>query len=162
MDVCQPRVFARTARRLAGLFRTLYPDTPSLSPDEFAERSQQQEWSVVDARSPSEQSVSMIRSAQSKGAFEGSEAAHPSTPVLVYCMSGLRSASYVRTLRAKGIEAYGLAGGLLAWVVAGKTLVAPDGRPTCQVAAWGGIERALPPGYRAVEGRQERPTLGCA
>ena len=158
--MCQPRVFARTARRLADLSRLLYPDVPSLAPDEFVEQRQQEEWSIVDVRSPQEQSVSIVPAARSREAFEA--AAEPGTRVLVYCMSGFRSASYVRALRARGIEAYSLAGGLLAWAVAGKTLVTPDGRPTCKVAAWDGVERALPPGYQAVEGTQTRPRPGCA
>lgn len=70
VDMCQPRVFARTAKRLANLSRLLYPDIPSLTPDEFVERSQRAEWSTVDVRTPGEQRVSIIRSALSVEAFE--------------------------------------------------------------------------------------------
>jgi len=160
--VCQPRAFARTARRLADLSRLLYPDTPSLTADEFVEASQRRGWSLVDVRSPWEQSISVLPAALSKEAYEASDAAQASTPVLVYCMSGFRSASYVRTLRARGIEAYSLAGGLLAWTVAGNTVVTRDGQPTCQIAAWGGVERALPPGYQAVEATPRGPSPGSA
>lgn len=151
VHVCQPRVFARTAKRLAELSRLLYPNTPSLTPDEFLERSKREKWAVVDVRSDWELGVSTIPSAQSKKAFEATGAAQCGIPVLAYCMSGIRSTNYVGALREQGIEAYSLAGGLLAWTAAGGRLVTREGRPTWKVAAWGGVERALPPGYQAVE-----------
>ena len=149
--MCQPRVFARTAARLASLSRLLYPNIPSLTPDEFVEQSERAEWTIVDVRTPGEQSVSIILSALPGEAFDASSAAQHGRPVLAYCMSGVRSASCVQALRENGIEAYSLAGGLLAWAAAGKTLVTPDGRRTCRIAAWHGVERALPPAYQAIE-----------
>jgi len=50
-----------------------------------------------------------------------------SQPVVVLCRSGHRSRPGTRWLRAKGIEAYSLQGGINAWLQAGFTLNSPNG-----------------------------------
>jgi rhodanese-related sulfurtransferase len=49
-------------------------------------------------------------------------------PVVVYCLSGGRSAWASTALRASGFDAHNLAGGILAWVAAGLPIEPPDGR----------------------------------
>jgi adenylyltransferase/sulfurtransferase len=39
----------------------------------------------------------------------------PSTPIVVHCQMGGRSARAVQMLRSKGYEAYNLTGGIRAW-----------------------------------------------
>jgi rhodanese-related sulfurtransferase len=46
-------------------------------------------------------------------------------PVVVLCLTGHRSRPGTRWLRAKGIEAYSLAGGVIAWKKAGYELQPP-------------------------------------
>lgn len=53
----------------------------------------------------------------------------PEKPVVVLCLSGHRSLPGTRLLRARGIEAYSLKGGILAWKLAGFPLVEPADRP---------------------------------
>lgn len=48
-------------------------------------------------------------------------------PVLVHCASGPRSARAVASLRERGVEAYDLAGGILAWVDAGLPVADGEG-----------------------------------
>lgn len=47
-------------------------------------------------------------------------------PVVVLCLSGHRSRPGTRWLRARGVEAYSLQGGITAWKKAGFLLQSPD------------------------------------
>lgn len=49
----------------------------------------------------------------------------PDTPVVLLCLSGHRSRPGVRWLRAQGVQAYSLKGGILAWRRAGFPLNEP-------------------------------------
>ena len=53
----------------------------------------------------------------------------PEKPVVVLCLSGHRSRPGTRWLRARGVEAYSLQGGISAWKRAGLPLNKPDHRP---------------------------------
>ncbi|MBX5443351.1 MAG: rhodanese-like domain-containing protein [Solirubrobacteraceae bacterium] len=50
----------------------------------------------------------------------------PSAPVVVLCRAGGRSLMAAQALRAAGVEAYSMAGGMLAWDAAGLPME-PDG-----------------------------------
>jgi rhodanese-related sulfurtransferase len=128
----------------------LYPGVSLLAPGEFVERSEREEWTIVDARSAAERGVSTIPGALSLEEYETVAGLNPGRPVLVYGMTSYRSSVWVQRLQERGIDAHSLAGGLLAWTIDGRPLVTEDGRLTCNVAAWDGVERALPPGYQAV------------
>ncbi len=52
----------------------------------------------------------------------------PDQPVVVLCLSGHRSRPGTRWLRAKGIEAYSLKGGVAAWRLKGYGLKKPQTR----------------------------------
>lgn len=52
----------------------------------------------------------------------------PSQPVVVLCLSGHRSRPGTRWLRAQGIEAYSLQGGIMAWKRAGLPLSNSNGK----------------------------------
>ncbi|WP_255513472.1 rhodanese-like domain-containing protein [Homoserinibacter sp. GY 40078] len=45
------------------------------------------------------------------------------TPIVVMCQSGVRSAQGARMLRARGVDAHSLRGGILAWKRAGERVV---------------------------------------
>lgn len=51
-----------------------------------------------------------------------------SLPVVMLCLSGHRSRPGTRWLRARGIQAYSLQGGVSAWVKAGLPLTRPNHR----------------------------------
>jgi rhodanese-related sulfurtransferase len=48
-------------------------------------------------------------------------------PVVFYCRTGARSAVAAQAFRASGVDAYNLAGGLVAWVESGLPLEPEDG-----------------------------------
>lgn len=70
-------------------------------------------------------------------------------PVVVYCSVGFRSADFARKLRARGVEARNVAGGIFQWANEGRALV-KGGNPTVRVhpydSVWG---RLLHPAHRA-------------
>src|SRR5262245_32358207 len=53
----------------------------------------------------------------------------PDQQVLVVCKVGARSAQATAYLQAQGVDAVNLAGGLVAWQRAGRSLVAEDAAP---------------------------------
>jgi rhodanese-related sulfurtransferase len=54
----------------------------------------------------------------------------PEKPVVFLCLSGHRSRPGTRLLRSRGIEAYSLKGGILAWRREGYPLEEPEPSPT--------------------------------
>lgn len=51
------------------------------------------------------------------------------TPTVVVCRSGHRSGIAAKLLRAFGVDAHSLDGGVNAWTAAGLPLTSPDGHP---------------------------------
>ena len=49
--------------------------------------------------------------------------------LVVVCKVGARSAQVVAYLRAQGVQARNLSGGMLEWASAGRPVVGQDGRP---------------------------------
>lgn len=76
---------------------------------------------VLDVRTPEEFRQGRLRGARNinyfASGFDGEVAAlNPERPVLIYCRSGVRSASAVKVLKKAGIKkVYNLLGGILAW-----------------------------------------------
>ena len=69
---------------------------------------------IIDARSEAERAVSMIPNAVSLSTFRQKKYA-PDKTIVVYCTIGVRSAMTCMSLKADGIEAKNLAGGILNW-----------------------------------------------
>lgn len=53
----------------------------------------------------------------------------PDNPIVVVCKMGGRSAQVTAWLRHHGYDAVNLAGGMLAWEVAGRAMESDDGHP---------------------------------
>lgn len=88
---------------------------------------------LVDARTRLEYESGTIRDAQFAPLTETPASLErleldDSRPVVVLCLSGHRSRPGTRWLRAKGIEAYSLRGGIGAWKRAGFLLNSPNGK----------------------------------
>ncbi len=104
---------------------------PELSPQDF------HEWlkdgrrvQVVDARTTLEYQTGTIGQAASAPLTEMPQSMQrlsfdPARPVVVLCLSGHRSRPGVRWLRARGIKAYSLQGGVMAWKAAGFSVEKP-------------------------------------
>jgi len=127
-----------------------FPKVPWLSADEFLRRSEQEDWSIVDVRSQREQAVSIIPGSLSGEEFEARIEEHKNKHILVYCTAGCRSGAYARTLRDRGLDAFNLRGGVLAWAHDDRPFVTLDGQPTRHVHVHGVGWDSLPPGYEAV------------
>lgn len=98
-------------------------DTSELTPAEAAARLRdEQDWQVVDVRTPEERPDGVIEGDVLIPLAELSTRAgeiDPQRPALIYCRSGSRSAMAVAALRTAGYDAHNLAGGMLAWLDAG-------------------------------------------
>lgn len=113
--------------------RTVYPlppmttDVSELSPAEAAARLQDDDWQIVDVRTPAERPDGVIEGDVLIPLDELSARAgeiDPARPALIYCRSGARSAMAVAALRTAGYDAHNLAGGMLAWLEAGLPVAA--------------------------------------
>lgn len=139
------------AEKLASICDFLLPNVPALSVGEFLDRRGDERWCIVDVRPERERRVSSIPGSLGVEEFERSGDGLGAGRVLVHCTAGCRSATYVKRLRAQGVEAYVLRGGVLAWAVSGEPFVGLDGKLTWDVAASGTFAKALPPGYHATK-----------
>lgn len=110
---------------------------------------------LVDVRTAAEWEVSHLPGARSVPQPDAAAAPFAdlprSTPIVVYCSVGWRSAKAVRTLRAAGFtEVRNLSGGIFVWANRGHRMVRPDGRRATLVhpytSNWG---RLLDPRVRA-------------
>ncbi|MDI3298616.1 MAG: HesA/MoeB/ThiF family protein [Bacillota bacterium] len=101
-------------------------EVPELEPEEAWRRLREEGAQLVDVREPWEFAEMRIPGARSIPLEELPARAgelEPGRPLIAVCFSGPRSARAVRLLRDRGFaEAYNLAGGLLAWELAGLPL----------------------------------------
>lgn len=142
--------YAIRAEALATACEIRRPGVPWLSPSEFVRRSREESWTIVDARTRPERHVSIIPRALNKEAFEAHRDEYAEGPILVYCTAGCRSGAYAKELRERGLNAFNLRGGVLAWALNGGPLVEPNSEPTVRVHVHGERWNVLPPGYEAV------------
>jgi len=100
-----------------------------LSVDELrAWRREGREHVLIDVREPAEHSETRIEGAEliPLGTVRDAIGRLPTDrPIIVHCRSGARSARAVAVLREAGLEAYNLAGGILAWARAGAETTGP-------------------------------------
>jgi len=142
---------ARSLERLIGQCRRRFPRASHLTLKDYLAQKDKHEWVIVDVRPKAERDVSIIPGAVSKEAFEAKASAHPRSRVLAYGTVGWRSSDYAARLAKRGLRAHSLAGGIMAWALAGQPLVDPKGKPTKRVHVHGDRWNVLPPGYQAVK-----------
>ena len=105
----------------------------------------------LDVRTSRERRVSLIEGAIDRASFEAQREQLAGRPVIVYCTVGYRSGLVTRALRGEGAEAFNLAGGVLAWIHAGGSLVdGIEGEATRRVHVYGRRWNLVPEGWRAV------------
>ncbi len=88
---------------------------------------------LVDVRSESENSVSVIPGAITKAQYEADPKKFAGKTAVCYCLSGGRSGKYVKQLKANGVPAVDLKGSILEWCKYELPLTTPDGKPTNKV-----------------------------
>ena len=101
-----------------------------LTPEQASELVAKGEVRLVDVRETYEWNEGRIAGARhvemdQLSAEAGSLSGDP--PVLFYCRTGARSAVATQAFRASGLDAYNLAGGLVAWVEKGLPIEPDDG-----------------------------------
>ncbi len=104
---------------------------------------------LLDVRSAQERAVSMIPGAVTEAEFMRIYQAKPKL-VVVYCTIGYRSGERARELRAQGIDARNLRGGILAWIAHGGALYDSLGKVTHQVHVYAKAWAVVPANYSAV------------
>ena len=127
-----------------------FPDGVEISVADAAVLADSADVLWLDVRSARERRVSLIRGALDVRSFEAQRRPEDTRPVIVYCTVGYRSGLATLELRERGIEAYNLAGGLLAWIHADGALV--DGRSgaaTRRVHVYGRRWNLVPPQWQA-------------
>jgi rhodanese-related sulfurtransferase len=92
---------------------------------------------LVDARSDSETSVSIIPGAITMEQYRQQKEKHKGKTVIAYCLSGGRSGKLVRQLKGEGVRAVDLEGSILGWCKAELPLTTLDGKPTNRVNTYG-------------------------
>jgi rhodanese-related sulfurtransferase len=127
-----------------------FAETPEISAEELLEKTKTGTVVLVDNREREERDVSMIPGAISAQSFESDIEKYADTTVVVYCTIGDRSGHYTKKLRSRGIDAYNLKGGVLAWAHAGGTFVDGHGNTTNRVHVYGAKWNLLPEDYSAV------------
>lgn len=128
-----------------------FPNVFEVSADRAAAFADSADALWLDVRTARERKVSVIEGAVDQRTFDQHREAWAGRPVIVYCTVGYRSGLATRELREEGIEAYNLAGGVLAWIHAAGTLV--DGRSgdaTQRVHVYGRRWNLVPEGWKAV------------
>jgi len=137
-------------------YSSTHPDIPDITVEEYLSLREERTVLLVDDRTSTERSVSMIPGAMSVEEFEAVWKDYRGTPivisnpVVVYCTIGVRSGRYTKKLIRRGFVAYNLAGGVLAWAHAGGEFVDPRGNRTDTVHVYGEDWNLLPPGYTPV------------
>jgi len=128
-----------------------YPDTPYQDVAAvLAWQAAGQPWTAVDARPEVERAVSTLPHAVLLADVLAAPEAWKDKRLVVYCTVGYRSAEATDDLRAAGLTAWNLDGGITAWAHAAQPLVGPDGQPTKRIHTYSKKWNYLPPGYTPV------------
>lgn len=104
---------------------------------------------IVDVREPGEREISRIPNSITPQEFDSYLEGHEKQRIVVYCTIGYRSGKFTRSLMNKGVKAYNLAGGIIAWVHHGGP-IEHDGNPTRRVHVYGKKWNLLPEKYEPV------------
>jgi rhodanese-related sulfurtransferase len=104
---------------------------------------------LIDVRSSDEWNVSIIPGAITKEQYEANVEAYAGRTVVAYCLSGGRSGSMVRKLKARGVPAVDLEGSILGWCHKGLPLTTLSGKPTHRVFTYSS-DNTVPAPYEAV------------
>jgi rhodanese-related sulfurtransferase len=103
----------------------------------------------IDARDPAEMAVSTLPGALPLADVERDPAAFAGRRLVVFCTIGHRSGKAAASLRAQGLDAVNLRGGVLGWAWAGLPFVDAAGATTRRVHPWSPSWALLPAGYEA-------------
>ncbi len=130
--------------------RRSFPEVVDVEPRLAMDLAKRVEVVFVDARTPEEQSVSMIPGAVTEEAFLKNLERYKDSLLIGYCTISYRSGMLARKLREeKGITLYNLRGGLLAWVHEGGKVVDQKGE-TKRIHVYGRKWNLAPAGFESL------------
>lgn len=118
-------------------YRERFPEVPEVSAWEASMGVGRGEAVLVDVREERERAISMIPGAVREEVYRAHPERYADRPVIVYATAGLRSGLAAQAMRARGIEAANLRGGILGWLHAGFEVVDERGRPLRRVHVYG-------------------------
>lgn len=135
--------------RMYNEYKREFPSVKDLSPPEAMKRMKTGRIIFVDLRKPKEMKTSMLPGAVTKKDFLTHLPQYENFTVVAYCTISYRSGKFVVDMGKKGISAYNLKGGILAWVLEGGKVYNSHGE-TKQVHVYADEWNYLPEGYEPV------------
>ncbi len=129
--------------------RKLFSEVPEITAEQLLRRCEEEDFVIVDARSPQEQAVSMLPGAITVEQFEADREAYQGRAVVTYCTIGHRSGLLAQQLHAQGCSVSNLKGAILSWTHVGGELVDANG-PTKRVHVYSPKMNLIAEGYEPV------------
>lgn len=114
---------------MAGLFTYRHTKTPRMSPADAWSACEHDDAIVLDVRTPRERSAVGSIPGATAASWRRPAAPPHDGPVLVVCSHGARSLFAARRLRAAGVDAHSIRGGMAAHGRAGLPVEGGDGAP---------------------------------
>lgn len=139
----------QAVERLYADYRREFPEVADIAPADALDLWRRGTAVLVDERTPEEQAVSMIPGALRAKDLQTRWEDFRGKSVIVYCTIGYRSGKLAQALRARGVAAVNIRGGLLGWVHAGGP-VADAGGPVKRIHVYGKTWDLAPAGFEAV------------
>tara|TARA_R110000868_G_C10932354_1_gene766493 strand:+ start:1514 stop:2002 length:489 start_codon:yes stop_codon:yes gene_type:complete len=136
---------AQIIESMANTLLKQYPDTPTKKVKEVAKTDL-----LVDVRDAKERLVSTLPGAISKEDFIAKFDVLRTRTIVAYDTIGQRSVPWVKELKQKGLLAYNLHGGILAWAQNGGSFVDITGQETKRVHVYAEAWEMLPEGFEAI------------
>lgn len=130
-------------------YRKSFPDVPDISPKRAMRLMKSGKAIFVDVRTPTERKVSMLPAAIPAEKILENPSSYRDKIIISYCTISYRSATFTRKLMHKGLTAYNLAGGMLAWVLEGGKVYDASGEVK-RIHVYGERWNYPPAGYEAV------------
>lgn len=131
-------------------YRTDFPKVAEISAAQAVALARQGELLPIDVREPAERAVSTLPGAITAKEYLADPGRFAGKKAVAYCTIGYRSGMWAAAQASQGLPVANLAGGLLAWLHAGGTLVDAKGQPTKTVHVYGRTWDLAPSGYVAV------------
>jgi rhodanese-related sulfurtransferase len=126
-----------------------FPSVSTVMVEELLDWAQPEDIAFVDVRTPKERAVSMIPSAITLEELQENFDAYADHKIVYYCTIGYRSGIEAKKAQKKGLDAYNLYGGVLAWSHAGQPFVRSEGE-TRDIHVYGKKWNLTPQDYNPV------------
>jgi len=130
-------------------YKKSFPDVPDMEPQTAMQLMQAEQVVFVDDRGSTEREVSTLPGAITPQELLANVQQYRGKIVVSYCTISYRSAKLTRQLRQQGLNAYNLAGGLLAWVLEGGRVYDANGESR-RIHVYGKRWNYPADGYQAV------------